>query len=68
MAEKNTYTMGDCLNYLRAEIKRQAERIAELEEVLEPFAVFACELDPGETCGCNNCVALAALAPKDGES
>lgn len=45
------------LTWAEARLAREAE----LVEALRPFAAFACDLGPGETCDCHNCAARAAL-------
>lgn len=36
--------------------------LGQMAEALQPFANYACELEPGETCGCHNCRARAVLS------
>jgi hypothetical protein len=40
---------------------RSALKIRSLREALRPFANYACNLEPGESCQCHNCIARQAL-------
>lgn len=62
----------DAGNYSRsrAEGEANARLIAaapDLLAALRPFAAFACDLGPDETCDCHNCVARAAIRKAVGE-